>query len=110
LAVAGLLGYEIFNVGSISVAIWLVGSEVFPLAVRGKGMSMVTLSHWTFDLVISLTTLSLTVALGIAGTFWLFAAINALAVVFVWRFVPETRGRTLEQIETDLRAGTFATP
>ena len=50
------------------------------------------------------------VALGIAGTFWLFAAINALAVVFVWRFVPETRGRTLEQIETDLRAGTFATP
>jgi sugar porter (SP) family MFS transporter len=107
LAVAGLLGYEIFNVGSISVAIWLVGSEVFPLAVRGKGMSMVTLSHWTFDLLISLTTLSLTVTLGIAGTFWLFAGINLLAFLFVWRFVPETRGRTLEQIETDLRAGRF---
>jgi major inositol transporter-like SP family MFS transporter len=108
-AVAGLLGYEIFNVGSISVAIWLVGSEVFPLAVRGKGMSMVTLSHWSFDLLISLTTLSLTVALGIAGTFWLFAAINVLAFLFVWRFVPETRGRTLEQIETDLREGHFET-
>ena len=59
LAVGGLLGNEIFNVGSISVAIWLVGSEVFPLGVRGKGMSLVALSHWTFDLLISLTTLSL---------------------------------------------------
>ena len=82
---------------------------MFPLAVRGKGMSMVTLSHWSFDLLISLTTLSLTVALGIAGTFWLFAAINVLAFLFVWRFVPETRGRTLEQIETDLREGHFET-
>ena len=66
-----------------------------------------TLSHWTFDLLISLTTLSLTVTLGISGTFWLFAAINVLAFLFVWRYVPETRGRTLEQIETDLRAGKF---
>jgi major inositol transporter-like SP family MFS transporter len=106
-ALAGLLGYEIFNVGSISVAIWLVGSEVFPLAVRGKGMSMVTLSHWSFDLLITLTTLSLIRNLGIAQTFWLFAAINALAWIFVWRCVPETRGHTLEQIEADLRGGTF---
>ena len=109
LAIAGLLGYEVFNVGSISVAIWLVGAEVFPLAVRGKGMSMVALSHWSFDLLISLTTLSLTVALGTAGTFWLFAVLNALAWVFVWRFVPETKGRSLEQIETDLQEGHFQT-
>ena len=80
---------------------------MFPLAVRGKGMSMVTLSHWSFDLLISLTTLSMTATLGIAGTFWLFAAINVIAFLFVWRFVPETKGRTLEQIEADLRSGHF---
>ena len=68
---------------------------------------MVTLSHWSFDLLITLTTLSLIRNLGIAQTFWLFAAINALAWIFVWRCVPETRGHTLEQIEADLRGGTF---
>ena len=109
LAVGGLLGNEIFNVGSISVTIWLIGSEVFPLGVRGKGMSMVALSHWTFDLVISLTTLSLVSSLGAGGAFWLFAFINLLAFGFVWRYLPETRGRTLEQIESDLQSGHFRT-
>lgn len=107
LAVAGLIGNEIFNVGSISVAIWLVGSEVFPLGVRGKGMSMVALSHWSFDLLISLTTLSLVSFLGTAGTFWLFAVANLLAFAFIWRCVPETRGRSLEQIEANLQSGQF---
>ncbi|MFE7243336.1 MFS transporter [Streptomyces sp. NPDC057580] len=45
------------------------------------------------------TTLSLTNALGVCGTLWLFAAINALAVLFVFRCIPETRGRSLEEIE-----------
>lgn len=108
LAVAGLLGYEVFNVGSISVAIWLVGAEVFPLSVRGKGMSLVALSHWSFDLLVTLTTLSLVQGLGTAVTFWLFAGINLLAWGFVWRFVPETKGRSLEEIEASLHSGTFA--
>ena len=72
-------------------------------------MSMVALSHWTFDLVISLTTLSLVSSLGAGGAFWLFAFINLLAFGFVWRYVPETRGRTLEQIESDLQSGHFRT-
>lgn len=107
-AAVGLFGYEIFNIGSISVAIWLVGAEVFPLAIRGKGMSMVALSHWLFDLVVSLTTLSLVAKLGTAGTFGLFAAINAAAWLFVWRAVPETKGRSLEEIEQSLNEGRFA--
>ncbi|MCQ8240088.1 sugar porter family MFS transporter [Rhizosaccharibacter radicis] len=106
-AVAGLVGYEIFNVGSISVAIWLVGAEVFPLAIRGKGMSMVALSHWGFDLVVSLFTLSVVQALGTSGAFFLFAVINVLAWLFVFRLVPETKGRSLEQIEQSLQAGQF---
>lgn len=106
-AVAGLVAYEIFNVGSISASIWLVGAEVFPLAIRGKGMSMVALSHWVFDLIVSLFTLTMVQALGAGYAFFVFAAINVLAWVFVLRAVPETKGRSLEEIEQRLGDGTF---
>ena len=104
---AAVVCYGIFNVGSLSVAIWLVGAEVYPLACRSKGMSLVAATHWTADLLISLTTLALVQALGAAGTFWMYAAINLAAFVFVLRYVPETRGHSLEQIETALKGGTF---
>ncbi|MCE2576606.1 sugar porter family MFS transporter [Komagataeibacter sp. FNDCR2] len=99
--------YAVFNVGSLSVAVWLVGAEVYPLSCRSKGMSLVAATHWSADLLISLTTLSLVQALGAAGTFWMYAAINLVALVFVWRYVPETRGHSLEKIEASLKAGTF---
>ncbi|GBQ13919.1 sugar porter family MFS transporter [Swaminathania salitolerans] len=105
---AAIVGYTIFNVGSLSVAIWLVGAEVYPLSCRGTGMSLVAASHWGADLIISLTTLSMVRALGAGGTFWLFAAVNALSFFFVLRYVPETKGRSLEQLEASLRNGTFA--
>ena len=52
-------------------------------------------------------TLSLVEALGTTGTFWLFGFINVAAFVFVWKYVPETAGTTLEEIEESLRRGTF---
>ncbi|AQU88444.1 MFS transporter [Komagataeibacter nataicola] len=104
---AAVVCYAIFNVGSLSVAIWLVGAEVYPLSCRSKGMSLVAATHWTADLLISLTTLSLVQALGAAGTFCMYAGLNVLAFVFIWRYVPETWGRSLEEIETALKAGTF---
>ncbi|MFG2525668.1 MFS transporter [Streptomyces sp. NPDC048527] len=48
-----------------------------------------------------------TSALGVSGTFWLFAAVNLLAVLFTFRYMPETRGRTLEEIEQALDDGSF---
>ena len=105
---AAVVSYAIFNVGSLSVAVWLVGAEVYPLSCRSKGMSLVAATHWVADLVVSLTTLSLVQALGAAGTFWMFAALNLAAFVFVLRYVPETCGRSLEEIETSLKNGTFS--
>lgn len=102
-----LIGYVIFNVGSLSVTVWLVGAEVFPLSCRGSGMSVVAASHWGADLVISLTTLSLVTLLGPGATFWLFAAVNAFSLIFVMRYVPETKGQSLEALEKSLRDGTF---
>ncbi|WP_342628049.1 sugar porter family MFS transporter [Nguyenibacter vanlangensis] len=110
LMVVALLAYAVLNVGSLSVAIWIVGAEVYPLSVRSKGTSLVAASHWGADLLISLTTLSLVQSVGAGGTFLLFGAINALAFLFVLRFVPETRGRSLEEIEASLREGSFARP
>ncbi|GBR09404.1 MFS transporter [Acetobacter oeni] len=107
LMVASLLGYIFFNFGSLSVAVWLVGSEVFPLAVRSRAMGLASATVWLADTIVSLVTLSLVNALGATGTFWLFGAVNVLSFLFVWRYVPETAGSSLEEIETSLRDGTF---
>jgi len=105
--IIGVLGYIACNGGSLSVVVWLAGPEMYPLEVRSVAVATSTFAVWLFDLLVSLTTLSLTSALGATGTFWLFAVVNALAFLFVRRFVPETRARSLEDIENALRAGTF---
>ncbi|HCV76551.1 MAG TPA: MFS transporter, partial [Pseudomonas sp.] len=64
-------------------------------------------SHWGFDLLVTLTTLSLVTKLGAAHTFWLYAGISLVALLFIWRLVPETNGKSLEQIEHDLRERRF---
>ncbi|MFF2809087.1 sugar porter family MFS transporter [Streptomyces sp. NPDC058000] len=107
IVVLGILGYIAFNGGSLSVVVWLAGPEMFPLKVRAVAVAVSTFAVWFADLIVSLTTLSLTSTLGVSGTFWLYAALNALAVLFVFRCVPETRGRSLEDIEGALRTGTF---
>ncbi|WP_086555348.1 sugar porter family MFS transporter [Acetobacter sp. DmW_043] len=104
---AALLGYIFFNFGSLSVAVWLIASEVFPLEIRGKAMGLASATVWLSDTVVSLVTLTLVNALGTTGTFWLFGLINVLSFVFVWAFVPETAGTTLEEIEQRLHKGTF---
>jgi len=105
--VLGLLGYIAFNGAGISTVAWLLPSEVFPGAVRGVAVSLTALTVWVFDLLVSLTALSLTNAIGTPGTFWLYGAVNVVAFVFFLRFLPETRGRSLEDIEQSLRDGTF---
>jgi sugar porter (SP) family MFS transporter len=107
LMVASLLGYIFFNFGSLSVAVWLVAAEVFPLEVRSKAMGLASATVWIADTIVSLVTLSLVNALGATGTFWLFGVINVVSFFFVWRYVPETAGTTLEDIESSLRSGTF---
>ncbi|MDI3418646.1 sugar porter family MFS transporter [Streptomyces luteolus] len=105
--VAAMLAYIAFNGGSLSVVIWLLNSEVIPLAVRGKGTGLASVSMWTSDLLVSLTALSLIGAIGASGTFWLYGAVSVFAFFFVLRCVPETKGRTLEEIENSLHDGTF---
>lgn len=104
-AMASLMVY----VGAFAVGLgpvfWLLISEIYPLKVRGLAMSVATLANWGANLAIALTFLTLIGSLGKAGTFYLYAAVSVGAWIFTWFLVPETKGRTLEQIEAHWHAG-----
>ncbi len=96
-------------VGSYAVGLgpvfWLILSEIYPLRIRGRAMSVGTAVNWTGNLLVALTFLTLTKALGKPGTFWLFGGVTIAAWFFAFFLVPETKGKTLEQIEAYMRAG-----
>src|ERR1017187_3094540 len=93
-----LLYVACFAVG-MGPGVWIVMSEVFPTRVRGRAMSVATVCLWAACLLVTSTFLSLVNALTISGAFLLYAGISAAAFIFIWRAVPETKGRTLEEIE-----------
>ena len=107
LIVACLLSYMFFSAGGIQVVGWLTGSEMYPLSVRGAGSSAQAAMVWGSDLLVTATALSMVQALGTGGLMWVYGAMNVLAFWFVYRLVPETAGRSLEDIEMALRAGDF---
>ncbi|CAM9689067.1 unnamed protein product [Scytosiphon promiscuus] len=81
---------------------FVVASEIFPVAVRGKAMSVVIFVNRMMSGVIALSYQSLSEAMTPAGSFYFFSALSAVSVAFYYFLVPETRGRTLEQITADL--------
>ncbi|MCL5005954.1 MAG: sugar porter family MFS transporter [Acidobacteria bacterium] len=78
---------------------WLLISEIYPTTIRGQAMSVASLTIWIFDLLVSVTFLSLVGAVGTKFSFWIYAAACVAAFVFSYYLVPETKGRTLEEIE-----------
>jgi sugar porter (SP) family MFS transporter len=99
IALASLVVY----VGAFAVSwgwgFWLLNSELYPLELRGRGTGLVVMVQWAANLAVSLTFLLLIDAIGKPATFWIYAGFAALAFAFTARFVPETNGRTLEEIE-----------
>lgn len=93
----------------LNVAVWVYLSEIFPLHMRGFGMGVSVFMLWMANGFLSLYFLSIVDAVGITGTFFMFAAVGALALFFMWRFVPETRGRTLEALEEEVETGAIYT-
>ena len=61
--------------------------------------------NWAANLLVALTFLSLIDLIGAAATFWLYAVLAAVALLFTWALVPETKGKTLEEIESHWQAG-----
>lgn len=105
LAVISLMLY----VGSFAIGLgpvfWLMISEIYPLRIRGRAMSTATIVNWGTNLLVAITFLSLIQLIGTPGTFWLYGIIGIVAWVFVYFLVPETKGKSLEEIESHLRAG-----
>jgi len=83
--------------------VWIVCSEIFPLKGREIGMTITTMVNWTFAGILMRYSLSFMESYGKHSLFYLFAAFCALAIVFVAMFVPETKGVTLEELESKLR-------
>jgi len=90
-----------FSLGPIP---WLIMTEIFPLNVRGRAVSIATMSSWGANLVVSFSFLPLFEAAGATFTYWLYALVSLLGILFVRRLVPETKGLSLEEIEERLLA------
>ena len=78
---------------------WIIISEIFPTKIRGQTMSIATLVLWASCYVVSQTFPMLVEVIGNAKTFWIYAGCSLAGLVFVALAVPETKGRTLEEIE-----------
>ena len=87
---------------SLAPVVWVVISEVFPNRIRGAAMAVAVSSLWIACFILTYTFPLLNARLGSAGTFWLYAAICAAGFLFIKLKLPETKGKTLEQIEKEL--------
>lgn len=97
-----ILAFLAFFEISLGPVFWLMISEIYPLRTRSKAMASVTMVNWTFNFLVSYFFLTLTTDIGRAGTFWLFGFFAVCSVAFSLFRVPETRGRSLEEIEREL--------
>jgi MFS family permease len=110
LAIAGLLLYT----GSFAIGLgpvfWLLISEIYPVKIRGQAMSVATMANCCANFIVTISFLTLLSAIGNAGTFFLFAALSFVALVYFQRQVPETKNRSLQDIEHDLDVREAAAP
>jgi len=87
-----------FAVG-VGTGTWVLMAEICPTRIRGRAMSVATVCLWCGTLLVTLTFLSLVNVFTAPGVFLMYAVVSIGAFLFVWRGVPETKGRTLEEIE-----------
>ena len=95
---AMLLCVAAFAIG-LGPATWVLMAELFPTRVRGRAMSIANVALWVASFVLTFTFLSLTRAITITGAFCLYSFLCVLTFLLVWKMVPETKGKTLEEVE-----------
>ncbi len=100
-AVGSLAFYIICFAFSLGPVGWIIVSEVFPLKIRGLAMSLCTVANFAFNFFVVGSFPVLINRVGGAYTFWMFAFVSLLCIIFVYFFVPETKGISLEQIESN---------
>lgn len=94
-----LFVYIAFFAFSQGAVIWVFISEIFPNEVRAKGQALGSFTHWIMASLIAFAFPWITESLGGGNTFMLFSVMMMLQLLFVWRIMPETKGKTLEQLQ-----------
>lgn len=84
---------------SLGPVVWVLLSEIFPNRLRGRATAIASMSLWAADYVVSQSFPPMLQSAGPAMTFWIFGILSLFTVVFTWRVVPETKGKSLEEIE-----------
>ncbi|XP_019947351.2 solute carrier family 2, facilitated glucose transporter member 12 [Paralichthys olivaceus] len=87
---------------SLGPMVYVVISEIFPMGIRGRAVSVVSAVNWATNLLISMTFLTITERIGVPNVMFLYSAMSFVLLVFVILCVPETKGRTLEEISKEL--------
>lgn len=87
---------------TLATTMWVIISEIFPNRIRGIAMSVCTFALWAACFILTYTFPVLNSGLGAAGTFWLYGIICLVGGIFVWKRLPETKGKSLEEIEKEL--------
>ncbi|MDB4902801.1 MAG: transporter [Mucilaginibacter sp.] len=93
------IAFFAFSQGAV---IWVFISEIFPNQVRAKGQTLGSSTHWIMAAIIAFSFPYFAETLGGAVVFTFFGSMMVLQLIFVWRFMPETKGKSLEQIETNI--------
>jgi SP family galactose:H+ symporter-like MFS transporter len=104
LAVITLMVYVASFAISLGPIFWLLIAEIYPLKVRGLAEGVASGANWAFNLLVSITFLTLVESLGASWTFWLYGILAVAAWLFSYYRVPETKGKTLEEIEDAWRS------
>ncbi|HVW13584.1 MAG TPA: sugar porter family MFS transporter [Mucilaginibacter sp.] len=97
-----LMAYIAFFAFSQGAVIWVFISEIFPNQVRAKGQTLGSFTHWAMATIIAFSFPYITDKLGGGNTFLFFTIMMVLQLLFVWKLMPETKGKSLEQIERTL--------
>lgn len=105
LAIVAIVGL-FFYTGSFAIGLgpvfWLLIAEIYPLKIRGAAMSVASMANWAANFVVTISFLTLLGAVGGVGAFFLFAFLTLVALAYFWHKVPETKGRSLQEIEREL--------
>ncbi len=105
LVLAAIALFLTFQQGFVSPTVWVLLSELFPLAIRGVAFGFASSMLWLANFVVAASFPSMVAGIGIAGTFYVFVGLGVVSWFFVKAYVPETKGRSLEEIEEHLAAG-----
>lgn len=100
-----VVGFVLSMQSFLNVAVWVWLAEIFPVQVKGIGCGISVFCGWAVNGIVALFFPTLVSGVGLTASFLIFAVVGALALIFIVKFVPETRGRSLEELDREIYSG-----